>query len=79
MNGTTLDLLITRPGDNVISEVGIVPGLINPTLFDNYAIHSQVKLQETHLLERKEIPYRKLREVSIEALQTDINSPFRLF
>ena len=50
-NGNTLDLLITSSGDNFISDVRIVPGLINPTLFDHYAIHSQVKQrkQEPHL------------------------------
>ena len=72
-NGNILDLLITRSGDNFISDVRIVPGLISPTLFDHYAIHSQVKLNKPSF-ERKEITYRKLRAVSIEALQTDIKS-----
>ena len=39
-NGNTLDLLITRSGDNLISDVRIMPGLMNPTLFDYYAVHS---------------------------------------
>ena len=45
-NGNTLDLLITCSGDNFISDVHIMPSLINPTLFDCYAIHSQVKLKK---------------------------------
>ena len=45
-NGNTLDLLITCSGDNFISDVRIIPGLINPKLFDHYAIHSQVQLKK---------------------------------
>ena len=45
-NGNTLDLLITRSGDNFISDVRTIPGLINPKLFDHYAIRSQVKLKK---------------------------------
>ena len=51
----TLDLLITRSGDNFISDVCIIPGLINPKLFDHYAIHSQVKLK-SHLLNGRRLP-----------------------
>ena len=72
-NGNTLDLLITRSGDNFISDVRTMPGLINPKLFDHYAIRSQVKLKKPSF-EQKEIIYRKLRAVNIEALQTDIKS-----
>lgn len=72
-NGNTLDLLITCSGDNFISDVRIIPGLINPKLFDHYAIHSQVQLKNPSF-ERKEMTYSKLRAVSIEALQTDIKS-----
>ena len=72
-NGNTLYLLITSSGDKFISDVRIMPGLINPPLFDHYAIHSQVKLKKPSF-ERKEIPYRKLRAVTIEALQTDTKS-----
>ena len=68
-NGNTLELLITRSGDKLISDVRIVPGLIN-SIFDQCAVHSQVKLNKPSF-ERKEITYRKLRAVSIEALQTD--------
>ena len=50
-----------------------MPGLINPKLFDHYAIRSQVKLKKPSF-EQKEIIYRKLRAVDIEALQTDIKS-----
>ena len=38
-NGNTLDLLITCSGDNFISDVCIMPGFINPKLFNHYAIH----------------------------------------
>ena len=72
-NGNTLDLLITRSGDNFISDVRTMPGLINPKLFDHYAIRSQVKIKKPSF-EQKEIIYRKLRAVDIEALQTDIKS-----
>ena len=72
-NGNTLDLLITRSIDNFISDVRTMPGLINPKLFDHYAIRSQVKLKKPSF-EQKEIIYRKLRAVDIEVLQTDIKS-----
>ena len=42
-------------------------------LLDHYAIHSKVKLQKPSF-EWKEIIYRTLRAVSIEALQADIKS-----
>ena len=60
-NGNTLDLLITRSGDNFISDVCIVPGLINPTLFDHYAIHSQVKLKSL-LLNGRRLPTENLEQ-----------------
>jgi len=72
-NGNYPDLLITRSGGNYISDVRIMPGLINPKPFDHYAIHSQVKLKKPSF-EQKKITYRKLRAVNIEALQTDIKS-----
>ena len=67
-NGNYPDLLITRSGDNYISDVRIMPGLTNPK-----PIHSQVKLKKPSF-EQNEITYRKLRAVNIEALQTDIKS-----
>ena len=70
-NGNTLDLLITRPGDNFISDVCIVPNLISPKLFDHYAVHSQVKLKKP-FFQRREITYRKLKAVDTESLQNDI-------
>ena len=62
-NGNYPDLLITRSGDKYISDVRIMPGLINPKPFDHYAIHSQVKLKKPSF-EQKEITYRKLRAVN---------------
>ena len=52
-NGNTLHLLITRSGDKLISDVRIVPALIN-SIFDQCAVHSQVKLKKPSF-EQKEI------------------------
>ena len=72
-NGNTLDLLISHSGDNFISDVCIMPGLINPKLFDHYDIHSEMKLKKP-FFERREITCRKHRAVTTESLQTDIKS-----
>ena len=72
-NDNTLDLLITHSGDNFISDIRIMPGVINPKLFDHYAIHSQMKLKKP-FFEQREITYRKHRAVNTQSLQTDIKS-----
>lgn len=55
-----MDLLNSHLGD-----------LINPKLFDHYAVHSQVKIIKP-FFQCKEITYRKLKAIDTESLRNDI-------
>ena len=67
--GHTLDLLITRTVDNLVSEVEVIRGLPS----DHYAVKCNVPFSRPGPV-KKSVCYRELRKIDVEQFQQDIKS-----
>lgn len=65
--GHTLDLIITRAEDELVTSVEIR----DPMLSDHSAVHCKLRLKKPPL-ERMEISYRKLRSVNMDSFNDDL-------
>lgn len=65
--GHTLDLIITRAEDELVTCVKIR----DPMLSDHSAVHCKLRLKKPPL-ERMEISYRKLRSVNMDSFNDDL-------
>ena len=70
-SGHTLDLIITRPEEDVASHFSV----FDPAISDHSAVSCKLSLPKT-AFERREVCYRKLKSIDIGKLREDIeNSP----
>jgi hypothetical protein len=69
INGHTLDLILTRSTDDIVSNVVVHP----PALSDHSPISLSLPLHKP-VAEKKTITYRKLKDIDIESFRSDISS-----
>lgn len=65
-DGHTLDLLLTRDNDSLLTDV-----MLGSQLSDNSAVHFSMNINKPHP-ERKRTSFRKLRDVNHNALEADM-------
>ena len=68
-SGHTLDLVITRAGENLVKDFKVS----DPMISDHLAIHCGLSLKKPDF-ERKEVTCRKLRSVNIDSFIQDIKN-----
>ena len=66
-NGYTLDLLISKKDDHLITEIKI----IDPVISDHCAVYCNLRVQKPHFMMKK-VYYRKLRSLDTESFCEDI-------
>ena len=70
-NGHTLDLVISKKDNPLITEIKI----FNPVISDHCAVHCNLRIQKLHFTKKK-LYYRKLRSLDIESFCADnLTSP----
>ena len=67
--GHTLDLLITRSEDSLISRIMIR----DPIISDHFAVHCDLGVQKPKF-SKKKVTFRKLRSIDIDSLYEDIGN-----
>ena len=66
-NGHTLDLVISKKDNPLITEIKI----FDPIISDHCAVHCNLRVQKPHFTKKK-VYYRKLRSLDIESICEDI-------
>ena len=66
-NGHTLDLVISKKDNPLITEIKI----FDPVISDHCAVHCNLRVQKPHFTKKK-VYYRKLRSLDIESFCEDI-------
>ena len=66
----TLDLILTRSGDKLLSST---PSIVNPHLSDHYAVNCKLLLEKP-MFPRKQITYRKIKNVDLHRFCDDVTS-----
>ena len=68
--GHTLDLVITRKSEDIVSSVCITP---MDHISDHFAVHFKLALEKPHF-QRKTIEYRKYKAINVDDFRKDIES-----
>lgn len=68
-NGHTLDLVISKRDDHLITGIKI----IDPVISDHCAVHCNLRVLKPHFIEKK-MYYRKLRSLDTESFCEDIST-----
>ena len=66
-NGHTLDLVISKKDDHLITGIKI----IDPVILDHYAVHCNLHVQKPHFMKKK-VYYWKLHSLDTESFCEDI-------